>query len=91
VFEYGVLKKIFWPKKDELTRNLWRMHIEELRDLVSFKNIIRVTKLRRMRLAGHVEGMEKGQVHKGFRCGTLNKEGHLLDFTFMVPCITVLI
>ena len=55
------------------------MHIEELRDLDSFTNTIRMTKLRRMRLTGHVACMGKGQVHNGFRCGTLNKAGHLLD------------
>jgi hypothetical protein len=36
-------------------------------------------KLRRMRLTGHVACMGKGQVHKGVRCGTLNKGEHLLD------------
>jgi len=54
------------------------MHIEELRGLDSFTNTIRMTKLRRMRLTGHVACMGKGQVHNGFQCGTLNK-GHLLD------------
>ena len=74
MFECRVLRKIFWSKMDELTRNVWRMHIEELSHLDSFKNIIRVTKLRRMRLAGHVACMGKGQVYKGIRCGTLKKE-----------------
>jgi hypothetical protein len=44
VFECRVLRNIFWSKMDELTRNVWRMHIEELSDLDSIKNIIRVTK-----------------------------------------------
>jgi len=55
------------------------MHIEELRDLDSFKNRVRVTKLGRMRLAGHVACMGKGQVHTGFRCGILNKGAQFLD------------
>jgi hypothetical protein len=78
MFEWKVLRKIFWPKMDELTGKLWRMCIEELRDLDSFTNIISVTKVRGMRLAGHVECMGKGQMYKGFRCGTLNKGGYLL-------------
>jgi hypothetical protein len=32
-----------------------------------------------MRWTGHVAGTGKGQVHQGFRCGTLKKGGHLLD------------
>jgi hypothetical protein len=71
---YRVLRKIFWPKMEELTRNLLRMHIEELRDLDSFKNTIRVTKLRRMGLTGHVAGMGKGRCIKGFGVESLTKE-----------------
>jgi hypothetical protein len=46
--------KIFGPKKDEVTGKWRRLHKEELYDLYSSTNIIRVIKSRRMRSAGHV-------------------------------------
>jgi hypothetical protein len=48
-----VLKKIFGPKRDELTGGCRRLHHEELRDLYSLLSIIRVIKLRRMKWASH--------------------------------------
>jgi hypothetical protein len=54
VFENRVLKKIFGPKKDEVT-GVWReLHNEELHNLYFSANIIRMSKSRRMRWAGHV-------------------------------------
>ena len=53
VFENRVLKKIFGPRRDEVTRE-WKKHNEELNDLYSAPNIVWVIKLRRIRLAGHV-------------------------------------
>jgi hypothetical protein len=49
-----VLRRIFGPKRDEVTREWREMHNEELRDLYSSTNIIKMIKLRRMRWAGHV-------------------------------------
>ena len=49
-----VLRRIFGPKKDEVTREWRKLHNEELNDLYCSPNIIRVIKLRRMRWAGHV-------------------------------------
>jgi hypothetical protein len=57
VFEYRMLRKIFGSKKDEVTRELGRLHNEELYDLYSSPNIMRVIKSRRMRLAGHLARM----------------------------------
>jgi hypothetical protein len=51
VFENRVLR-IFGPKRDEVTGEWRRLHNEELNDLYSSPNIIRVIKLRRMRWAG---------------------------------------
>jgi hypothetical protein len=53
VFKNKVLRKIFWPKRDEITGE-WRLHNEELYALYSSPNTIRVIKLRRTRRAGHV-------------------------------------
>jgi hypothetical protein len=49
-----VLRRIFGPKRDEATGEWRRLHNEELNDLYSSPNIIRVFKSRRMRWAGHV-------------------------------------
>jgi hypothetical protein len=57
VFENRVLRRIFGPKRDEVTGKWRRLHDEELNDLYSSPNIIRVTKSRRMRRAGHVARM----------------------------------
>jgi hypothetical protein len=52
-----VLRRIFGPKRDEATGEWRRLHNEELNDLYSSPNIIRVIKSRRMRWAGHVARM----------------------------------
>jgi len=57
VFENMVLRKIFGPRKDEVTGEWRRLHNEELNDLYSSPNIVRVIKSRRMRCAGHVACM----------------------------------
>jgi hypothetical protein len=57
VFENGVLRKIFGPKRDEVTRGWRKLHNEELHNLYSSHNIIRVVKSRRMRWVGHVARM----------------------------------
>jgi len=54
VFENMVLRRIFGPRRDEITGEYWRLHNEELSDLYSSLNIVRVIKSRRMRWAGHV-------------------------------------
>jgi hypothetical protein len=59
VFENRVLRKIFGPKREEDAS--WRnLHNDELHDLYSSPNIVRVIKSRRMRWAGHVARMEEG-------------------------------
>jgi hypothetical protein len=49
VFENRVLRKIFTPKRDEVTGEWRRLRNEELYDLYSSPNIIRVIKSRKMR------------------------------------------
>jgi hypothetical protein len=57
VFENRVLRRIFGPKRDEVTEEWRKLHNEEFRDLYSSPSIIRIFKSRRMRWAGHVARM----------------------------------
>jgi len=57
VFENRVLRRIFGPKKDEVTGEWRKLHNEELNDLYCSSDIVRVIKSRRMRWAGHVAHM----------------------------------
>jgi hypothetical protein len=52
VFEEGMPRRIFGPKRDEVTGKWRKVHNEELNDLHSSPNIVRVIKLRRMKWAG---------------------------------------
>ena len=54
-----VLKRIFGPKRDEVKREWRKSHNEELNDLYSSPNIVRVIKSRRMKYAVHVTLMEE--------------------------------
>ena len=62
VFENMMLRRIFGPRRAEVTGEWRRLHNEELNDLYSSPNIVWVIKSRRMRWAGHVARMreEKG-------------------------------
>jgi len=57
MFENRALRNIFGPKRDEARGQWRRLHYEELYDLCSSLNIIRLIKSRRMRWVGHVARM----------------------------------
>jgi hypothetical protein len=57
VFENRVLRRIFRPRRGEITGGCRILHNEELRDLYSSPSIIRIIKSKRMRWTGHVARM----------------------------------
>jgi hypothetical protein len=66
VFENTVLRRIFGPKRDEVTGEWRRLHNEELYALYSSPAIIRVIKSRRLKRAGHVARMGGTEMHTRF-------------------------
>ena len=64
-FENRVLRRIFGPKRDEVIGEWRKLRNEELNDLYSLPNIVRVTKSR-IRWAGHVAHMGKERRIRGF-------------------------
>jgi hypothetical protein len=73
VFENRVLRRIFGPKRDEVTGEWRKLRNEELRDLYFSPSIIRIIKSRRMRWAGHVERM--GEKRNAYRLLVGKPEG----------------
>jgi hypothetical protein len=65
-FENRVLRRIFEPKRDEVTEEWSKLHNEELNNLYSSPNIVRVIRSRKIRSAGHVARMGKRRgVYRG--------------------------
>jgi hypothetical protein len=65
MFENRVLRRIFGPKRVEVTGEWRKLHNEELHDLYSSTSIVRIMKLRRMIWAVHVARMgEKRNVYR---------------------------
>jgi hypothetical protein len=62
VFENRVLRRVFGPKRDEVTGEWRKLYNEELSELYPLSKIVRVVKSRRMRWARHVAHMGEGIV-----------------------------
>jgi len=77
LFENGVLRRIFGPKRDDVTWKWRKVHNEEPDNLYSSPNIIRVIKLRRMTWAGHVARMGRGEAYTGLWWGNLRERDNL--------------
>jgi hypothetical protein len=73
VFENRVLRRIFGPKRDEVTGNWRKLHNEELHNLYSSPNIIRTTKSKRSRWTGYVARM--GETRNAYRILVGKPEG----------------
>jgi len=81
------LRRIFGPRSDEVTGEWRRLHNEELNDLYSSHNIVRVIKSRRMRCVGHVARMSEergcivscwGNRREGDHWGDLGIDGWII-------------
>jgi uncharacterized membrane protein len=79
VFENKVLRRIFGPKRDEVTGEWRKLHNEELRDLYFSLSIIRIIKSRRMRWAGHVARMGKREMRIGYWWESQRERDHYED------------
>jgi hypothetical protein len=66
VFENRVLRRIFGPKRDEVTGECRKLHNKELRDLYCSPSIIRIIKSRRIRWARYVARMWRRGTHIGY-------------------------
>jgi hypothetical protein len=68
------MRRVFGPKRDEVTGEWRKLHNEELRNLYSSPDIIRQIKSRQMRWAGHVARMGKERSVQGFGGKARRKE-----------------
>ena len=66
VFENRVLRRIFGSEREEVTGEWRALHDKELYALYSLPNIIQVIKSGRLRWAGHIARMGKGEARTGF-------------------------
>jgi hypothetical protein len=73
VFENRVLRRIFGPKRDDVTGDWRKLHNEELHNLYSSQNITRIIKSRRMRWEEHVARM--GETRNAYRILVGKPEG----------------
>jgi hypothetical protein len=75
VFENRVLRRVFGPKRDEVTGEWRKLHNEELNDLYCSHNIFRMIKSRRMRWTVHEARMRRrGEACTGFWWGNLREK-----------------
>jgi hypothetical protein len=79
VFQKRVLRRIFGPKRDEVTEGWKKLHNKELHNLYCSPNIIRTIKSRRMSWAGHVARMRKWKMRTKFWLESLKGRGHSED------------
>jgi len=79
VFENRMYRRIFGPKKDEVTGKWRKLHNEELNDLYTSPSIVRVIKSRRMRWAGHLACMGERRGIYRVLVGNLRERDNLRD------------
>jgi hypothetical protein len=76
VFENRVRRRIFWPRRDEVTGDWRKMHNEELHCVYSSPGIIRMIKSKRLRWKEHVARMRRIGVLTGYWWATQKERYH---------------
>jgi hypothetical protein len=96
VLENRVLRRIFGPKRDEVTGGWRKLHNEEIHNLYPSQSIIRIIKLRRMRCAGNVARMGRRLLIQGaaeitptFQRGITNKWYEISPKTLYFPNVDI--
>jgi hypothetical protein len=79
VSENRVLRRIFGPKRNKVTREWRKLNNEVLNDLYSSPSIVWVIRSRRMRWAGHVARMRVREAYSGFSWGIPRERDHFAD------------
>ena len=79
VFQNRMWGRIFGPERDEVTGDCRKIHNEELNDLYSSPNIVRMLNPRKMRWAGRVERMEERRGVYRVLVGKPEGKNHLED------------
>ena len=77
MFENRVLRRIFGPKRDEVTGEGRKLRSDELNDLYSSPHIVRVIKSRRISWVRHVARMGREEAYIGLLWGNLRERFHL--------------
>jgi hypothetical protein len=78
-FENRVLRRIFEPLMNEVIRERRKLHNEELNDLCSSPNIVRVIKLRGIKWSGYIVRMRERRAYTGFWWGNFTERDHFRD------------
>ena len=79
VSENRELRRIFGPKRGEVTGEWRRLNNQEINDLYSLHKFVRVSKSRSMEWAGHEACTRRREVYAGFWCWNPRKRDHLED------------
>jgi hypothetical protein len=79
VFENRVLRRIFGPKRDEVTGGWRKLHNEELHNFYTSRSVIRMMKLKKMRWAEYIARMGRREMHIEYLWESQKESDHQED------------